>query len=355
MTLPHNLLEVRDLTVTYRRGRRHADLTALSAVSLGVAAGETLGVVGESGSGKSTLGNAILGVVTPAAGMIRFADQNITAASPARRRQLTQDIQAIFQNPQGSLNPVRTIGQTLEEPLLAHRRAKRAVRRAEVAAALERVGLDRGAATRFPAHFSGGQLQRIAIARALMLAPRLLVCDEAVSALDLSIQAQILNLLRSLQRDLALSYVFISHDLAVIRHVSDRVAVLYRGRLMETGTVADVCDRPTHPYTRALLAAAPLPDPAMQRSRHKGEILAVEPATTPTDDAGCPFRHRCPFAIQRCSEPVPIYRAGSGMVACHRYSELTSDRGASCSTQPAASLENSSSDACHAADLVRGP
>jgi oligopeptide/dipeptide ABC transporter ATP-binding protein len=354
MTPSPNLLEMRDLTVTYRRGHGHPELTALSAVSLGVAPGETLGIVGESGSGKSTLGNAILGVVTPAAGTIRFAGQDITAASPAQRRRLTRDIQAVFQNPQGSLNPVRTIGQTLEEPLLAHRHTKRDERRAEVGAALERVGLDRAAATRFPAHFSGGQLQRIAIARALMLPPRLLVCDEAVSALDLSIQAQILNLLRTLQRELALSYLFISHDLAVIRHVSDRVAVLYRGRLMETGTVAQVCERPAHPYTRALLAAAPLPDPAMQRARHAGEVLAMEPATSPLADAGCPFRHRCPFAVDACADPLPAYGGSSHMVACHRFHELATERGASQSAQPAATANASSTDAGHDAELIRG-
>ena len=354
MTRRPNLLEVRDLTVTYRRGRGQPDLTALSAVTLEVAPGETLGIVGESGSGKSTLGNAILGVVKPAAGAIHFAGQDITSASPAQRRRLTQDIQAVFQNPQGSLNPVRTIGQTLEEPLLAHRHAKRAGRRADVAAALERVGLDREAAARFPGHFSGGQLQRIAIARALMLAPRLLVCDEAVSALDLSIQAQILNLLRSLQSELGLSYLFISHDLAVIRHVSDRVAVLYRGQLMETGTVADVCERPTHPYTRALLAAAPLPDPAMQRARHIGEVLAVEPATSPAADAGCPFRHRCPFAIDVCADPLPVHGGSSHMVACHRYHELVGQRGASESAQPIATVETVPAESGHDAELVPG-
>jgi oligopeptide/dipeptide ABC transporter ATP-binding protein len=354
MTLSPNLLEVRDLTVTYRRGRRQSELTALSAVSLTVAAGETLGVVGESGSGKSTLGNAILGVVTPAAGTIRFAGQDITAASATQRRRLTRDIQAVFQNPQGSLNPVRTIGQTLEEPLLAHRRTNRSERGAEVGAALERVGLDRDAAMRFPAHFSGGQLQRIAIARALMLAPRLLVCDEAVSALDLSIQAQILNLLGSLQRELALSYVFISHDLAVIRHVSDRVAVLYRGRLMETGSAADVCERPAHPYTRALLAAAPVPDPAMQRARHADEVLSVEPATSPSADAGCPFRHRCLFAVAVCSEPLPVHGTSSHMVACHRYHELASERGAPPSAQTDPTVGASSSEVGHDAELVPG-
>jgi ABC-type microcin C transport system duplicated ATPase subunit YejF len=198
---------------------------------------------------------------------IRFAGEDITHASPRRRRALTRDIQVVFQNPHGSLNPVRTIGQTLEEPLLAHQTLNRAQRRAEVASALECVRLDPGAAARYPAQFSGGQLQRIAIARALMLSPRLIICDEAVSALDLSIQAQILNLLRDLQQELHLSYLFISHDLAVVRHVSNRVAVLYRGRLMETGIAHEVCEHPRHPYTQALLASAPVPDPTRRSGR----------------------------------------------------------------------------------------
>jgi peptide/nickel transport system ATP-binding protein len=326
------LLEIRGLTVTYHRGRRRAPLVALDTVDLTVAAGETLSVVGESGSGKTTLGNAILGLVTPSAGSIRFAGEDITAPA-TRRRQLTQDIQVVFQNPHGSLNPVRTIGQTLEEPLLAHRAMNRAGRRAEVAAALERVGLDSAAATRYPAQFSGGQLQRVAIARALMLSPRLLVCDEAVSALDLSIQAQILNLLRQLQRDLGLSYLFISHDLAVVRHVSDRVAVFYRGRMMEAGPASEVCDRPSHPYTQALLAAAPVPDPAQQRERRVADTAEDAARDTGEDhagstapiDAGCPFRSRCPHALGRCAGALPVHRTPHGLVACHRYAELGAD------------------------------
>jgi oligopeptide/dipeptide ABC transporter ATP-binding protein len=318
------LLEIRGLTVTYRRGRHQAPLTALDNVDLDVVAGETLSVVGESGSGKTTLGNAILGLVTPSAGSLRFAGEDITAPS-RRRRQLTQDIQVVFQNPHGSLNPVRTIGQTLEEPLLAHRAMNRAHRRAEVAAALERVGLDSAAAARYPAQFSGGQLQRVAIARALMLSPRLLVCDEAVSALDLSIQAQILNLLRRLQRELGLSYLFISHDLAVVRHVSDRVAVFYRGRMMEAGPAREVCDRPSHPYTQALLAAAPVPDPAQQRERRVPDGAEERAGSAAPTDAGCPFRARCPHALGRCAGALPVHRTQHGLVACHRYAELGAD------------------------------
>jgi oligopeptide/dipeptide ABC transporter ATP-binding protein len=322
MSAVEPLLEIRGLTVTYRRGRGRPPLTALNNVDLTVAPGETLSVVGESGSGKTTLGSAVLGLVLPTAGSIHFAGEDITAASTRRRRQLTENIQVVFQDPHGSLNPARTVGQTLEEPLLAHRTMSRAERRAEVAAALDRVGLDHDDASRYPAEFSGGQLQRIAIARALMLSPRLLVCDEAVSALDLSIQAQILNLLRQLQRDLGLSYLFISHDLAVVRHVSDRVAVLYHGRLMETGTASDVCDQPVHPYTRALLASAPVPDPVEQRRRRADELAAEYTDPSPRTDTGCPFRDRCSYALDRCAEPLPIHHRRSGLVACHRYGEL---------------------------------
>jgi len=318
MTAAEPILEVRGLTVTYGGGRGRPALTALDGVSLTVGTGETLSIVGESGSGKTTLGNAVLGLVKPSAGSIRFAGEDITSPSTRRRRQLTEDIQVVFQNPQASLNPVRTIGQTLEEPLLAHRRMNRAQRHAEIIAALQRVGLDHDAMTSHPAQFSGGQLQRIAIARALMLSPRLLVCDEAVSALDLSIQAQILNLLRRLQRELGLSYLFISHDLAVVRHVSDRVAVLYRGRMMEVGSVTDVCDHPAHPYTQALLAAAPVPDPVLQRERRTRHLDIDSGGATSLS----PFRDRCPHVLQRCAQPLPVHHTQQGLVACHRYGEL---------------------------------
>lgn len=309
------LLDVRGLTVRYDRGRRRAPFTALRDIDLTVAAGETVSVVGESGSGKTTLGNAVLGLVSPAAGVIRFAGEDIGHAGPRLRRQLTRDIQVVFQHPHGSLNPVRTIGQTLEEPLLAHGGPSRAERRAAVTAALERVRLDGDAAAHYPSRFSGGQLQRVAIARALMPSPRLLICDEAVSALDLSIQAQILNLLRDLQTELGLSYLFISHDLAVVRHVSRRVAVLYRGRLMETGAVAEVCERPRHPYTRALLAAVPVPDPAGRARR--GAAPASADGNAP-DDEGCPFRPRCAEAEDVCAEPLPVRTTPTGVLACHR-------------------------------------
>jgi peptide/nickel transport system ATP-binding protein len=333
------LLSVRDLTVTYPRGRRQAPLTALSHIDLDVEEGQTVSVVGESGSGKSTLGNAILGMVVPTAGTISFAGEQITHATRARRRALTRQIQVVFQDPFGSLNPARTIGQTLEESLLAHQNLTRQQRSGQVAAALERVGLSGADAARYPASFSGGQRQRIAIARALVPEPRLLVCDEAVSALDLSIQAQVLNLLRSLQRELRLALLFITHDMAVVAHISDRVAVLCQGQLMETGSGRDVTERPQHPCTQLLIAAAPVPDPAAQRLRRiaSGQIAAPPPSTDPastdptsTDPAstdppprtGCPFQPRCDYAASVCEQPLPRHSVGTGIVACHRYAEL---------------------------------
>jgi ABC-type glutathione transport system ATPase component len=267
------LLEVRGLRVDYGRGRRRT--TAVDGVDLDIAAGETLALVGESGSGKTTIGNAVLGVVPVAAGTVRFDGEDIAHATAQRRQELTSEIQVVFQDPYGSLNSMRTIRQTLVEPLIAHRRARAASARTQVEAALHSVGLDPDAADRYPGAFSGGQRQRIAVARALMLQPRLIVCDEPTSALDLSVQAQVLNLLKGLQRDLGISYLFITHDLALIRHVAHRVAVLFQGRVVETGTVEQVIEAPEHPYTRSLLAAAPVPDPAVQRERREARATAL--------------------------------------------------------------------------------
>jgi peptide/nickel transport system ATP-binding protein len=277
-----SLLCVSGLTVHYRRGRRKPPLAALREVTLTIGAGETVAIVGESGSGKSTLGNAILGLVLAAAGTITFDGVDITRASPRLRRALTRDIQAVFQDPYGSLNPVRTIRQTLAEPLLAHEHPDGRSVRDRVRTALERVGLSADAAGLYPGQFSGGQRQRIAIARAFMLSPRLVICDEPVSALDLSVQAQVLNLLRALQRDLGVSYLFITHDLAVVPHIAHRVAVLHRGQIVESGPVGQVCGRPSHPYTRALLSAVPVPDPAQQRARAgAADLSRVPTAVTP--------------------------------------------------------------------------
>lgn len=271
------LLEVHDLAVDYTKvtakGRRES-FRAVEGVSLSLARGRTLGIVGESGSGKSTTGNAIAGLVQASAGSITFNGKAIENASPAERRALTRDIQVIFQDPYGSLNPVKTIEQTLAEPLVAGHGVPRAEAKRRVAEVLARVGLDESASGRYPAQFSGGQRQRIAIARAVVLRPKLIVCDEPVSALDMSIQKQILELLSELQRDLGLSYLFISHDLSVIRSFCDEMLVMHRGRIVEYGTTEDLCERPTEAYTRALLAAAPVADPERQRQRRP--VLALQ-------------------------------------------------------------------------------
>ncbi|WP_447949397.1 dipeptide ABC transporter ATP-binding protein [Microbacterium aurum] len=264
------LLEVRDLTISYTgRGAdgKPTRTTAVKGIDLDVHRGRTLGLIGESGSGKSSVGNAIVGLAAAESGSIRLDGEELVGASAARRRQLSSRVQIIFQDPYGSLNPVRTIGSTLAEPLtLAHGVGRREAAR-RVREALERVGLPAAAADRYPAQFSGGQRQRIAIARAIVLGPELIVCDEPVSALDLTIQEQVLTLLSSLQDDLGIAYLFISHDLSVVRSFCDDIAVMYRGSIVERGTAQDVIGDPTHPYTRSLLDAAPIPDPAVQRRR----------------------------------------------------------------------------------------
>jgi ABC-type glutathione transport system ATPase component len=271
-----SLLQVRDLTVAYRHGRR--EHLALDQVSLDVQAGETLGIVGESGAGKSTLGRAVLGLVPVTAGTIRFGGQDITRLTRHDRVALAARLQVVFQDPDSSLNPARTVGSSLAEPLLGQRRPRGEVA-GKVAAMLERVGLPGDTAGRYPRQFSGGQKQRIAIARALIVSPRLVVCDEALSALDLSVQAQIINLLLELRRDLGLGYLFIGHDLAVVRHLADRVVVLRKGQVVEQGTAAQVCEQPAAPYTKALMEAAPVPDPRQERARLAARVaeLAASP------------------------------------------------------------------------------
>jgi oligopeptide/dipeptide ABC transporter ATP-binding protein len=323
MTATAATLEIRDLTVQYRRGYGKPPLTAVRDACLTVAPGETVALAGESGSGKSTLGNAVLGLVPVTSGTIVFNGEDITRASLRRRRALTQQVQAVFQDPYASLNPVRVIGRTLAEPLLAHQRLGRSATAARVAAALERVGLDAAAARMYPGQFSGGQRQRIAIARALMLSPRLIICDEPLSALDLSVQAQVLNLLRDIQRELGVSYLFTTHDLSVIPHIAHRLVVLYRGRVVESGPAAQACAHPGHPYTQELLSAAPVPDPAQQRARRRTRTPAGPRSGAPV--SGCVFAPRCPHAMTACTagEPTVFPASGGGSVACRRYLELT--------------------------------
>jgi ABC-type glutathione transport system ATPase component len=262
---PQPLLSVRGLAVEFRRGRRRRPLRAVDDVSFDIEKGETLGLVGESGSGKTTIGNALLGLVKPTAGTVLFEGREIAAMSATERRLISGRLQVVFQDPYSSLNPSRRVGQTIAEPLSVHTDLDQRQRVQATALMLERVGLSAADMAKYPAAFSGGQRQRIAIARALITRPHLVVCDEPVSGLDLSAQAQVLNLLKDLQAEMGLAMLFISHDLAVVRYMATRIAVLLRGKVVEEGTTAKVNDAPEDAYTKRLLAASPAPDPAAQR------------------------------------------------------------------------------------------
>ncbi|AXJ10972.1 oligopeptide/dipeptide ABC transporter ATP-binding protein [Arthrobacter sp. PM3] len=314
------LLEVADLVVRYGRGRKAAAAPpAVDGVSFGILPGETVGLVGESGSGKSTIGKAILGLEKCSAGSVRYNGTDITHAGAARRRELGGELRAVFQDPNSSLNPRQSIGASLAEPLRIRGVAAGDARR-RAADMLARVGLPREAVDRHPAQFSGGQRQRIAVARALICEPKLVVCDEAVSALDLSTQAQVLNLLADLRDERGLSYLFIAHDISVVRFLAQRVVVLYRGQVMESGPAAAVTESPKHPFTQALVAASPVPRPAEQAARrHQREALGVRTAAAAAAaPAGCPFSNRCPLATDLCRTQRPALRtAGMSDVACH--------------------------------------
>jgi len=316
-------LSLSGLVVRY--GRAGKAPPAVDGVSFDVAPGETLGLVGESGSGKSTIGKAILGLQPPAAGQVLLHGTDITRASLRQRRVVAIDLRVVFQDPYSSLNPAQTIGQTLIEPLRVLRVAKDE-RWRRVADALTAVGLPADAGGRYPAQFSGGQRQRIAIARALVCEPQVIVLDEPVSALDLSTQAQVLNLLADLRDNRHLALLFIAHDLSVVRFLAQRVVVLYRGQVMEAGPVEEVTQRPGHPYSIALTAAAPVPQPAEQaRRRAAREELGVGTAgAAPPPAAGCPFAARCPLATDICRAERPSLVPGTGTgsaVACHHADE----------------------------------
>jgi peptide/nickel transport system ATP-binding protein len=273
------MLEARNVVVEYAgRGWRSKGFKALHDVSFDIKPHETLGLVGESGSGKTTIGRAILGLVPVGSGSIRFDGQELVGMSRRDRRRLSDDIQVVFQDPYSSLNPSMTVEDILVEPLVARRTADRRQAGVRVRTLLDQVGLPQDAVQRLPREFSGGQRQRIAIARALALRPKLIVCDEPVSALDLSTQARVLDLFISIQEETGVAYLFISHDLAVVRHISHRVAVLYRGDIVEYGDALDVTERPEHPYTKRVLMAAPLPDPDRQavRRQERRDLLASE-------------------------------------------------------------------------------
>jgi dipeptide transport system ATP-binding protein len=312
------LLEARGLTRDYTvsRGafRSRATIHALAGVSFSLNAGRTLAVVGESGSGKSTLARLLTLIENPTAGSLLIDGEDVAHASAATRARLRREIQIVFQNPYGSLNPRQTIGKALEEPLLVNTGLKPAERKAEALSIMAKVGLRPEYYHRYPHMFSGGQRQRIAVARALMLKPKILVLDEPVSALDVSIRAQALNLLASLQEEFGLAYVFVSHDLSVVRHIADEVMVIYLGNAVEIGERAAILDRPQHPYTQALLSATPVADPRAKRERI---LLSGEPPSPFAPPPGCPFNPRCPLAFDRCrGEKPPLVRKQGRDVAC---------------------------------------
>ena len=318
------LLEVRDLVKHFTVGR--GIVRAVDGVSFSIERGETLGLVGESGCGKTTTGRCILQLERPTSGTVRFEGRELTTLNQTELRAVRRKMQVIFQDPYSSLNPRMTVGQIIAEPIAVHNVVSgAAARAARVKDLLNRVGLLSQHANRYPHEMSGGQRQRVGIARALAMEPSLIVCDEPVSALDVSIQAQIINLLEDLQAEFGLTYLFIAHDLAVVRHISDRVVVMYLGKIAEMADRKTIYDGPQHPYTRALLSAVPIPDPELEEKRER-IVLGGEVPSALNPPAGCVFHPRCPIAIDRCKHDIPLLRdlTPGHTAACHLADQPTS-------------------------------
>jgi oligopeptide transport system ATP-binding protein len=326
--VPDAILELRDVkthfpvTAGLLRKRRVGTIKAVDGVTLSLGRGEVLGLVGESGCGKSTLARTILQLIPATSGAVVLNGRNLSDCSSRELLAARRDLQMIFQDPYASLNPRLTIFDALAEPLLVHKVCRPGEVGARVAELMRIVGLAPRFIRKYPHEFSGGQRQRIAIARALALEPKLIIADEPVSALDVSIQAQILNLLSQLRRKMNLSLIFIAHDLSVVKHISDRVAVMYLGRIVELGGALDVIDRPQHPYTRALVSAIPSPDPDIERRRQR-IVLPGDPPSPLNPPIGCAFHPRCPYAREKCQAAVPPLIPYAGReVACARLGEF---------------------------------
>lgn len=310
------LVEIKNLSKYFPVGKH--PLKAVDGLNFNIYPGETVGLVGESGCGKSTAGRTIIRLYEATEGEVLFEGKNIYKQSPREMAELRKDIQMIFQDPYASLNPRMTIEEVISEPMAIHGVAKGEERRKRVRELLELVGLNQDHLNRFPHEFSGGQRQRVGIARALALNPKFIVCDEPISALDVSIQAQVVNLLKELQRDLGLTYLFVAHDLSMVKYISDRILVMYLGKMMELADSETLCNEPLHPYTQALLSAVPIPDPTVKRDRIilKGDVPS--PINPPS---GCVFRTRCPKAMDICAAAAPEWteQKPGHFVACHLY------------------------------------